>query len=375
MVTAGAAAHHILTGHNAIVAHFTVGQHAHLECRRVVKGQVDTRGISNLFAVGIGLAAVGRIDQYCALGRGFHVHGDRRIVVAAGLVDDGITIDQILLDVAFHLVGKRGGDAQAASALGVAPHLGESVRDAGANGLIAQLQIQLAIFSSHTPRDAVITSFYRIPSGALIGDAGGAAGLDKAHNQVMPLGVHEVGIEQARRTRHGQNEAVGLDNLVIDAMQVVAVAGIGGQVLERVVVVDERHGIALEAIVPNKTVILQCPEAVPTQVTERLPDLLLQGEVERGTLEAALVIYTLDPILDVARGAPELAYRESGPHHGVVVSEMLGLEATGIVIAETDVTQFILEVAQIGELLLLRGGAVVIDVTCPGALARITAAI
>ena len=54
---------------------------------------------------------------------------------------------------------------------------------------------------------------------------------------------------------------------------------------------------------------------------------------------------------------------------------MLGLEATGVVIAEADVAQLILEVAQIGELLLLRGGAVVVNVTCPRALAGIAAAV
>ena len=54
---------------------------------------------------------------------------------------------------------------------------------------------------------------------------------------------------------------------------------------------------------------------------------------------------------------------------------MLGLEATGVVIAEADVTQFILEVAQIGKLLLLSGGAVVVNVTRPGSLARIAAAV
>ena len=191
----------------------------------------------------------------------------------------------------------------------------------------------------------------------------------------MPLGVHEVGIEQARRARHRQNEAVGLDNLAIHAMHVVAVAGIGGQVLERVVVVDEGHGITLETVVPDETVILQCTETVSAQVTERLPDLFLQGEVERSALEATLVIDPLDPLLDVARCAPELAHRESGPYHGVVVSEMLGLEATGVVIAEADVTQFILEVAQIGKLLLLSSGAVMINVTRPGALAGIAAAV
>ena len=158
-------------------------------------------------------------------------------------------------------------------------------------------------------------------------------------------------------------------------MQVVAVAGIGGQVLERVVVVDEGHGIAPETVIPNETVILEQAETMSLRIIESLSYLFLQRKVKRGALETALVIDTLDPILDVVRGAPELAHRESGPYHGVVVSEMLGLKATGVVIAETDVTQFILEVAQIGEFLLLRNGAVVVNVTRPGALAGIAAAV
>ena len=103
VVIAGAAVHHILTGHDAVVAHLSVGQHAHLERCRVVKRQIDARGIGNLFAVDVGLTAVGRINQHSALGRRLHVHGNRRIIVAAGLIDDRIAIDQVLLDVAVHL--------------------------------------------------------------------------------------------------------------------------------------------------------------------------------------------------------------------------------------------------------------------------------
>ena len=102
-------------------------------------------------------------------------------------------------------------------------------------------------------------------------------------------------IEQTRRARHRQNEAVGFDNLIVDTVLVVAVAGIRGQVLERIVVIDKRYGLALEAIIPNKTFILQHAETVSATVVERLPDLFLQWEVECGTLEAALVIYAFDP--------------------------------------------------------------------------------
>ena len=95
----------------------------------------------------------------------------------------------------------------------------------------------------------------------------------------MPHGVHEVRIEQARGAGHRQNEAVGLDNLVVDAMHIVAVAGIGGQVLERIVVVDESHRITLETVIPDEAVILEHTEIVPTKVIERLTNLLLQIRV------------------------------------------------------------------------------------------------
>ena len=191
----------------------------------------------------------------------------------------------------------------------------------------------------------------------------------------MPHGVHEVRIEQARGAGHRQNEAVGLDNLVVDAMHIVAVAGIGGQVLERIVVVDESHRITLEAVIPDEAVILEHTEIVPTKVIERLTNLLLQGEVESATLEAALVIHSLDPRLDIVRCAPELADRESGPHRSVIIGEMLGLKATRIVITEADVAQLILEVVQIGDNLLLCSGVVMVDVTRPGSLARVTATV
>ena len=111
----------------------------------------------------------------------------------------------------------------------------------------------------------------------------------------MPHGVHEVRIEQARGTWHRQNEAVSLDNLVVDAMHIVAVAGIGGQVLECVVVVDESHRITLETVIPDEAVILEQAETMSIQVIKRLPNLLLKGEVEGTTLESALVIHALNP--------------------------------------------------------------------------------
>ena len=191
----------------------------------------------------------------------------------------------------------------------------------------------------------------------------------------MPHGMHEVGIEQARRAWHGQNEAVGLNNLMVDTMHVVAVAGIGGQVLERVVVVDKGHSIALEAVIPNETVVLERTETVSRLVTKRLPDLLLQGEVKGRALETTLIIHALNPGGDVTGCTPELTHRERGPHLGIVVSEMFRLKAARIVIAEALIAQLILEIAQVGDYLLLRDGIVMVDVTRPGALTSVTTAV
>ena len=116
----------------------------------------------------------------------------------------------------------------------------------------------------------------------------------------MPLRMHEVRIEQTRGARHRQNEAVRLDDLAVDAVLIVTVAGIGRQILERIVVVDKRHGIALKAVIPDEAVVLEQAEAVSRPVIERLPNHFLQGEVERGALETALVIHPFDPSLDFA---------------------------------------------------------------------------
>ena len=111
----------------------------------------------------------------------------------------------------------------------------------------------------------------------------------------MPHGMHEVRIEQARRARHGQDETVGLNNLMIDTMHIVAVTCIGRQVLERVMVIDKRHSIALEAVIPDETIVLERTETMPRLVTKRLSDLLLQGEVKGRALKSTLIIHTLNP--------------------------------------------------------------------------------
>ena len=337
VVIVGTLAHQILASHDAVGTNLAVGQNAHLEGRVLVKREVHTLYIGNLFAVGIGILTIGRINQYGALGRGFHIHRYRRVVITSALVDDRIAIDEILLDIAVHLIGQRRGDAQAACALVIAPHLGKALGNACVHSLIAQLQIQVAVLTRHTPCDTVRADILGGPNGALVGDAGSAASLDEACDEVMPYGMHEVRIEQTRRARHRQDEAVGLDNLTVDTMLIIAVAGVSRQILEGIVVVDERHGIAFEAIIPDEAIILERAEVVPALVIERLSDLLLQGEVKGCTLETALVIYALDPIHNIASSAPELTYREGGPNRGVVVGEMLGFKAARIVVAEADI--------------------------------------
>ena len=273
------------------------------------------------------------------------------------------------------MIGKRGSNAQAACPLIITPHLGKAAGNAHVHGLITQLQVQFAILAGHTPSDTVGTDVLRRPYGALVGDAGSAAGLDEAHDDVMPLGVHEMGIEQARRARHRQDEAVGLDNLMVDTMHIVAVAGIGRQVFERIVVIDEGHRIAFETVVPDEAFILECAETVATTVIESLTDLLLQGEVKCGTLETALVIHTLNPRHDITGGTPEFTHRERRTNLGIIVSEVFRLKATCVIVAETDITQLIFQVAQVGKHLLLRSGIVVVNVTGPWSLAGITAAV
>ena len=140
-------------------------------------------------------------------------------------------------------------------------------------------------------------------------------------------------------------------------------------------VIDEGHRIAFETVVPDEAFILECAETVATTVIESLTDLLLQGEVKCGTLETALVIHTLNPRHDITGGTPEFTHRERGTNLGIIVSEVFRLKATCVIVAETDITQLIFQVAQVGKHLLLRSGIVVVNVTGPWSLAGITAAV
>ena len=106
-------------------------------------------------------------------------------------------------------------------------------------------------------------------------------------------------IKQAWSARHRQNEAVGFNNLIIDTVHIIAVAGISRQILEGVMVINKRHSVALETIVPDESVIFQHTETLPAQVIKCHPDLLLQGEIKGTALEAALIIHTFNPILDI----------------------------------------------------------------------------
>ena len=106
LAVVSAVVRHILTGHDAVGIHLTVGQHAHLERRGLVKREVQALGIGNRCTIGAGSLTVGRIDQHGALGRRFHVHVNGGIVVATGTADHRIAIDEVLLDIAVHLVGQ-----------------------------------------------------------------------------------------------------------------------------------------------------------------------------------------------------------------------------------------------------------------------------
>ena len=140
-------------------------------------------------------------------------------------------------------------------------------------------------------------------------------------------------------------------------------------------VIDEGHRIAFETVVPDEAFIFERTETVATFVIESLTDLLLQGEVKCGTLETALVIDALNPGHDITGGTPEFTYRERRTNLGIIVSEVLRFKAACIVVAETDVTQLILQVAQVGKHFLLSGWIMVVNVTGPWSLAGIATAI
>ena len=63
----GCIVHQIVTGHNAVGTHLTVGQHTHLEGRSLVKRQFNACRIGNLCAIGSRSLAVGSINQHGAL--------------------------------------------------------------------------------------------------------------------------------------------------------------------------------------------------------------------------------------------------------------------------------------------------------------------
>ena len=184
--------------------------------------------------------------------------------------------------------------------------------------------------------------------------------------------MHEVRIEQARGTRHCQDEGVGLNDVPLHTVLIglasapVVVRAVGGQVFEGVVVVEEGYGIALEHGVADEARVVQ--DAV-VAVVERLADVALQWEIEGSALVSTLHVGLVNPVGDVFFRAPVLTYAEGWSQGGVVLGKVPLLEAHSVVVAVAHIAQVVLQEVEELEHLLLCGRAVVVDVASPFTLA------
>ena len=91
--------------------------------------------------------------------------------------------------------------------------------------------------------------------------------------------------EYARCARH--SEDIGICSLKIGGTLVV--------VAIRVVVVNEGDGITLVGSVGGKTA---ARETAPLPLADGIVDIILQGEVEGGTLDYAIHLCAVNPVFD-----------------------------------------------------------------------------
>ena len=299
----------------------------HLELGGLGEGEVFAAGVNDAVLGGRGgLGSVGGVDQCDPVERGFHVDGDGAAKGASASAHDGITDNKSIFDVVLPV--KTAGDTVAAD--GCVENFLIALRRVAAGG-IAQLQAHVAVGSFHNPCDTVIAGLGARQDFAHVVHACRAACLDHVADVVVPIGVHEVRIEQARRAGHGQDEGVGLLDAAVGAVLIVVVAAVGGQVLERVVVVNEGDGIAAHVMVADEAGI---PEPAVMAVVEGLVDFAHQREVECRALVCSIHVGAGNPSRDVGLRAPVFAHAEGRAQNGVVLGIMNSLEAHGIVVAE-----------------------------------------
>ena len=251
------------------------------------------------------------------------------------------------------------------------PHCGEAIGYTSV-GSVAQLVAYLTISAGNYPLDTVVAHKAGSRALTLVGDAGGAASLDEQAQNVVPLWVHEVRIEQAWGARHRQDEGVGLNDVPLHTVLIglavapVVVRTVGWQVLEGVVVVEEGDGIALEHRVTDKTRVVQYAVVA---VVECLTNIALQWEVEGSALVGAFHVGLMNPVRDIVLRSPVFTHAEGGSQGGVVLGKVPLLEAHSIVIAIAHIAQVILQEVEELEDLGASGRTVVVDVASPFTLA------
>ena len=102
---------------------------------------------------------------------------------------------------------------------------------------------------------------------------------------------------------------------------------------------------------------------------ECIIDFTHQREVEGGTLVVALHRCTANPARDVTCRAPILTHAEGGTKDGIVLTVVYAFKPHGIVIAEAQIAQVVLQIVEVFHHLGTRVGVVVLDVASPLALA------
>ena len=348
--------HHIVADDDRVLVDHAVDHHTRLDGGAA--GDVERGG--SLGATGVGGGAVGGIDHLGGVVAGADVHVEGAGVVAAHLVDGGISANERLLHIVLPV--EAGADEQSAVAL-LVHHLVALGHGGVAIGG-AQLHLEFALGARdvelHVPAALVHAA-----DGGLVGHASGTASLDALLQDGLPTGVHVVRIEQARRARHCQDEHIGLYHMFAHAVGEPAVRVVVRNVLERVVVVDKGHRIAAHLVVGNEAGIVQ-HGIVALVVLERLVHLELQGEVESRALARILGIGLVDPTLQIGLVAvEELAHAEGGTRGHVIHRQILGVVALHIIVTEAGVAQVVQQEVEVLNHVALHILAVVAQVLAP----------
>ena len=317
-------------------------EHAHLECRVLVKGH-RRRG-SQGGASDRRLAAVGGIDQSRACRTRRHRQAHAAHIVAGGLAHHGIAQNAAVLAHMPPVDAFADVQVVAVTAL----HQGVTAGSAIACGT-THLQIQIASCALGLDNVTATTLTLR-EQGALVVDACRAAGLDAV---IDLAGIHQVVlVEDTRRSRHGQDKGVGGHHVGLQAVVVAALA--------RIVVVDKSHRVALVIGVCCQALVV---EGAPRAAAKGRLHGILQRKVKHGGLDAAVLLGAVEPPAQrLGIAVPILAHRECRLAGLVIQARVIARIALAHVVAETVIAQFLHQVALIGLDIFLHIGAGVVQI-------------